>query len=475
MNRLGCLSILASALLAGCASAPLERAGPVAPAAFSAGGPVDEAQLAQWWRGFDDPQLTGLIEQALADSPDMAIAQARIAQARAQARVARAALGPSLNLGGGATTTKLSENALPPGLTRLTGGEGDNGGGLGLPGDAFTTFQTGFDAAWELDLFGARRAGDRAAQARAEAAGWTARDARVRLSAEVARTYFQYGALARRLALADETLAASQAILAASETRARHGLIDARDTGRRVLARDQAAATRAALAAEAEIRLHALSVLTGQPPLALKVTATAPKTPQIPAGLPADLLRRRPDLRAAELRLTAADAEAVAARADLYPKITLNGTAQLASLALSSLLSGDSLQATGAARASLPLLDGGRRRATLAGRHAEADEADAAWRGQLLTALKDCEDALSRLDADGARRARLESAVAAADEVARASQTREANGLIGATESLEAKLAWLQARDALIQAQGQQAEDTTALVKALGGGWDAER
>ncbi|WP_176695990.1 efflux transporter outer membrane subunit [Phenylobacterium immobile] len=471
------VSVSLLAMIAGCASAPLERSAPVAPAAFSTSAAAEEAQLALWWRAFDDPQLTQLIDRALADNPDMAIAQARIAQARAEARVAQAALGPSLNLGAGATTTQLSENALPPGLTRLTGGDGGNSGGLGLPGEAFTTYQTGFDAAWELDLFGLRRAGQGAARARAEAAVWTARDARVRLSAEVARTYFQYGALKRRLAVADEILAAHGTMLAASEARARHGLIDARDTGRRTAARDQAAAARALLAAEAQARLHALAALTGQPPLALMVatTATAPDAPQIPAGLPADLLRRRPDLRAAELRLAAADADAAAARADLYPKLTLSGTAQLASIALSSLLSADSLQATGAVRASLPLLDGGRRRATLAGRRAAADEADAAWRGQLLTALKETEDALSRLEADAMRRERLASAATAAEKVAQASRTREANGLIGATESLEARLAALQAHDAEIQAQAQQAEDTTALVKALGGGWEAER
>lgn len=482
MNELGRVStwVFAIALLTGCATAPIERVAPATPAAFSAAAPADEATLGAWWTAFGDPQLTHLIERALSGHPDMAAAQARIAQARAQARVARAALGPSLNLSGGATTTQLSENALPPGLTRLTGGDGgqeSGGGGLGLPGDAFTTYQTGFDAAWEIDLFGARRAGRDAAQARAEAAEWSARDAAVRLSAEVARAYFNHAGLVRRLALADESLAASQALLAAAETQGRHGLTDGRVAANRRAARDQAVAARAALAAEVEIALHALSTLCGEAPLALSEQLTAPaawRTPDIAPGLPADLLRRRPDLRAAERRLAAADADIAAARADLYPKLTLNGTAQLASLALSSLLSADSLQATGAVRASVPLFDGGRRKATLAGRRAEAAEAEAAWRGQLLTALKEAEDSLSRLAADKVRSERLAGAAQAAGETAAATTTREANGLIGASESLDAKLAWLQARDAEAQAQTQNASDAVALFKALGCGWGHE-
>lgn len=482
MDRLGGTSLLAAALLTGCAATGVQRAPPPTPTAFSAGvQPADEAQLARWWTGFGDPQLTRLVDQALAGNPDMAAAQARIDQARAQARVAEAALLPSLNLSGSATATRLSENALPAGLSRLFGGgeEGEGGGGsggVGLPGETFTTYQAGFDANWELDLFGGRHAAARAGQARAAAAEWNARDAAVRLSAEVARAYLDLVALRRRLALADESLAATQAILAASEAKARHGLADGRETGRRAAARDQAAASRAALAAEADIRLHYLATLTGQAPLALSDLATPADVvaPSVPVGLPADLLRRRPDLRAAERRLAAADAEAFAARADLYPKLTLSGTAGLASRALASLFDGDSLQATGAARAAFPLFDAGRRRAALAGR-AEAAEADAAWRGQVLTALRETEDSLSRLEADRMRAERLAGAAQASFAAAEAFKTREANGLQGATESLDARIAWLQARDAEVQARAQAAADTVALVKALGGGWEAER
>lgn len=477
MFKLAGISV-AAALLAGCATQPLGRAPPATPAAFSTGTQAaDEARLGRWWTSFGDPQLTGLIERALADNPDMAAAQARIEQARAQAKAAEAGLAPSLDLSGSATAMRLSENAIPSGLSRLFGGGGNGeGGGVGLPGERFATYQAGFDASWELDLFGGRQAAANAARARVDAVRWTARDVQVRLSGEVARAYFDLGALRRRLALADETLAATQAILAASEARGRHGLADVRETAGRLAARDQAAAARAALAAEAEVRLHALAALTGQAPLALEDAPTPSAPPAqltIPTGLPADLLRRRPDLRAAERRLAAADAEAFAARADLYPKLTLSGAAGLASRALASLLDGDSFQATGAARAAFPLFDAGRRRATVAGRRAEAAEADAAWRGQVLTALRETEDALSRLAADQARLERLTSAAAAGGEAARAAQTREANGLIGAADSLDAKIAWLQARDAAAQAEAQRAQDMVALVKALGGGWGA--
>jgi outer membrane protein TolC len=171
------------------------------PAAGSPG-----ADLSQWWAGFGDAALNGLIERAQSGNLDVRQAAARVEEARAQERVVRASGGPSINAAGQAGYTRLSRNSLPPALTQLGGGGGGQspgGAAIGLPGEGFATFQAGFDASWELDLFGGQRRANEAAAARTSAAVWSQRDAEVTLAAEVARTYERFRALQRRIALAD--------------------------------------------------------------------------------------------------------------------------------------------------------------------------------------------------------------------------------------------------------------------------------
>lgn len=480
--RAGPLVLLA--LLAGCTVGPSYRAPAVSvPATYSSDQrhASSTADLAQWWTAFHDPTLDSLVARALAGNLDVQQASVRVRQARAQELVTRGSGGPQVNASAQAGYTRLSKNSLPSGLANLGNlNPGQSGGtGLGLPGEGFTTFQVGFDASWEIDLFGGQRRANEAAHARTEAAIWSERDAQVMLAAEVANTYQQYRALQRRLALADETIASKRELLDFVRVRTAKGLVTTLDERGEQRELEQLAAQREDLAAQADARVHALGTLLGLAPTALSAELAAARTGgpaliDVPPGLPSDLLRRRPDIRAAERQLAAATADVGVAAADLYPKLSLTGALQLASRALSTLLESDSILANGAGRLSVPLLGGGKR-ATVRLREAQADEALLAYQSDVLTALRDVEDALTRLDAGRRRVEHLRAAVATAEDAVDTNAVRYRNGLVPFTDVLQARQTWLSERDSLAQAEAGTAQDVVALYKALGGGWDDQR
>jgi NodT family efflux transporter outer membrane factor (OMF) lipoprotein len=475
--------VAAILLLGGCTVGPDYRPPAIAVPATYAGDRSTArpaSDISRWWSAFGDPVLDDLIARAQAGNLDVRQAAARVAEARAQERAVRARGGPSLNASAQAGYTRLSENSLPAGLANLGGGgQPGGGGGIGLAGEDFATFQTGFDALWELDLFGGQRRANEAARARTDAAVWSARDAEVMLAAEVARTYQQYRALQRRIALADQTLASQREQLDFAKVRAKNGLATTLEERRQQREIEKAAAMREDLLADADVHVHALGILLGLAPAALaQELAASPSAPvtaiAIPRGLPSDLLQRRPDIRAAERRLAAATADIGVATADLYPKLSLTGALQLASRSLATLLEADSIFANGAGRLSLPLIGGGKRE-TVALRKAQANEAVLAYQATVLGALRDVEDALTRLDADRRKIEQLRASVAAAQDAADTARVRQRNGLVPMADVLVAHQAWLADRDALAQAEASAARDEVALYKALGGGWDERR
>jgi len=476
--------LVALLLLGGCTVGPNYQPPPVSvPATFSdsSAASTTSADIRRWWTAFNDPTLDDLIDRARTGNLDVRQAAARVQEARAQERVVRARGGPSVSASAQAGYTRLSENSLPAGLANLGGGGGQGGGGspIGLPGEVFASFEAGFDASWELDLFGGQRRANEAAGARTEAAVWSQRDAEVMLAAEVARTYQQYRALQRRIALADQVLASQRDQLDFVRVRARNGLVttlDERNQRRRL---DQASAQREDLLAEADAHVHALGTLLGLAPAALAgelatPSAAAPVAIDIPPGLPSDLLQRRPDIRAAERKLAAATADIGVATADLYPKLSLTGALQLASRSLATLLESGSIFANGAGRLSLPLIGGGKHE-TVALRQVQANEALLAYQSVVLGALREVEDALIRLDADRRKVEELRASVAAAQDSAGTMQVRQHNGLVPMADVLQARQTWLGDRDALAQVEAAQAQDEVALYKALGGGWDDRR
>ncbi|GGB40341.1 RND transporter [Sphingomonas metalli] len=478
--------------LAGCTVGPNYRpADPVpVPATFAgpqaAGTGVD---VTRWWTTFGDPRLTGLIERALRDNPDIGLAAARVREARLQEIVARSSGGPQLNASANATHVEFSKNAGFSSLARLFGGQnggaggggsaGGSSGGIALPGSGITTFAAGFDASWELDIFGGVRRRVEAATARTEAAEWNRRDAAVMIAAEVAQAYLALRTDEAQVAAIEGELARQRGALAIAGDVAKVGLVPPIDVTRQ---RGNITSTEARLApirADIDVRRHALAILLAQPPAALdaelaRPAAALPPTPAIPAGLPSDLLRRRPDVRAAERNLAAANAEIGVATADLYPHVSLTGMAQLISTALSNLISRDSLQLTGTGAVQLPLLDGGRRRATVKLREAQRDEAVLQYRAIVLQALRDVEDQLSQIAAERDRYATLTRALADAAASERAITAQYRSGFVAQDAVLNAQAQSLSADEQRVLSEARLRQQTVALFKALGGGWSPE-
>ena len=424
MRRLRSVSLLGLAL-AGCTvgpnytrpetAVPVAYAGPAAP-----GSTVDPAT---WWTAFGDPQLTDLIQRALKDNPDIQMAASRVRQARLQIIAARAQGLPQVNADADVSHVQFSKNAGFSSLASLFGGGGGSGGssssasGIALPGNGITTFAAGFDASWELDVFGGVRRGVESARARTEAAEWNRRDAAVMLAADVAQAYFALRLDQVQSQVVTDELVRQRRALQIAGNVASVGLVPTVNVTRQ---RGQLNTTQARLApiqADIAVRIHALGVLLGTAPEALSAELTRPEmvpmgVPVVPAGLPSDLLRRRPDIRAAERQLAASNADIGVAVADMYPKFSLTGMSQLISTTLATLFEGDSLQLTGMAMAQFPLLDFGRRRATVESRREDRAQALVTYRATVLGALRDVEDALYQLQAERDRNAVLARAVA---------------------------------------------------------------
>jgi NodT family efflux transporter outer membrane factor (OMF) lipoprotein len=486
-------------LLAGCTVGPNYRpSDPAVPASFTepqpgAGASVDPAT---WWRAFNDPLLDKLVARALADNPDMAIAASRVRQARLQEIVARSGGLPQVNASAEATHIEFSKNAGLSSISRLFSGGGAGGGaaggggssgsggsgssgGIAAPGSGITTYAIGFDASWELDVFGGVRRQVEGARARAQAAEWNRHDAAVTLSAEVAQAYFALRLDQAQLATLQGEIARQARALEISGNIARTGLVPQIDFTRQ---RGQLTSTQARIEpvqSDIRVRLHALALLVGAAPDALtgELTAPAPAlspVPLVPAGLPSDLLRRRPDVRAAERNLAAATADIGVAVADLYPRFSLTGMAQLISTALSTLIERDSLQLMGTGAAQFPVIDWGRRRATVKVREEDREQAYQQYRQAVLAALRDVEDPLAQIDAERRRNEALRCAVADNEVSARATEAQYRTGFVAQDAVLNAQTQVLAAREQLDGSDAQLRQMTVTLFKAIGGGWSED-
>ena len=479
-------------LLAACTVGPDTKAPDVAVPAHFAGterAVQTDVTLARWWSGFDDPTLDGLVARALRDNLDLQTAASRIRGARQQEIVAGAAAWPSLSANAQFTHSHLSQNSLGS-FGGIFGGAGGTGGSagvagagspsaFGLPGFDFNTYQLGFDASWELDLFGRTRRAVEAARDTTTASVWTGRDTQVSLVAEVADTYLALRAAQRRLAINQRDLARQQDLLDQIRTRAASGLATGLDVRQQETVVAATASGLPPLSAEVEVRLHALGVLLGEPPEALLDSAGTdaigaappPRPPVIPAGLPADLLRRRPDIRAAERQLAAATANIGVAVADYYPDITLTASPALVSTALSNLLTWGSRNLTVGPGLSWNIFDGGKVKANVAIATEHQRQELLAYRKAVLTALQDVEDALTRCEADRTRQQALARQADSARAAAELSRAQYRAGLVPLSTVLTTEAALLSAEDTVAQNDATTAQDVVALYKALGGGW----
>lgn len=484
MRRL--VAWLAAPALAGCMVGPNYHAPTLqAPQAYgeqalAPQASADTADLARWWAQLGDPELTSLIERALARNLDLKTAVSRVQEAREQVVVARAALFPQLNASAIAAH-RDANNGGAAAAASAAGGQAAGGAGASsnplesLPRH-FNLYDLGFSSSWEIDLFGGARRQTEAARAQAEGAAWDARDVQVELTAQVARAYLSLRQAQARQAQAQADIARIDDLLDLVSARAKAGVVTDLDVNQQ----RQALASRRAevpqLDQQARSAIHALGVLLGEPPMALAAELTPPKplpaAPQtLPVGLPSELLKRRPDLRAAERNLAAATAQIGVAVADRYPKLNLLDLAGVAANRLNALTNSRNLSNIALGQLSLPLFDAGRRRATVRAKEAEAEQADLAYRQAWLGALQEVEDALVAYAADGRREAALAEELRTARDTAALARARYRAGLTPFLDVLEAEAAVNQAGDQLVSARSAKAGDTVALFTALGGGW----
>lgn len=413
-----------------------------------------QASEAGWWRGFGSPQLEALVAEALADSPDIRIAAERVRQAEIQLRISGSSLFPSFSLAG-STGWRRSD---PP----------------DAPASESRSASLSLGANYEVDLWGRISSGVRGAEAQLEASRHDRDAVALSLAAGVASGWFRVLALEARLSLAHENLAVAERVYDLVEARYRHGAASALDVSRQ---QATVLSQRGALPPlEAQLRQTraALAVLIGRTPQALAAgdeRLVQMIVPQPVPGLPSELLLRRPDLAAAEAQLAAAAANVDAARAALFPSVQLTASAGLASAGLSSLLSDPTRSLGVTAALAQTLFDGGRLRGQADLAESRRIETVEQYRRNILTALREVEDALGEID----RSARQEALQAAVLEQAarslRLAELRYREGADGLLTVLDAQRSLFSARDQLAQLRLARLAAAVDLYRALGGGW----
>lgn len=461
MNRVGfCLSpIAAAALLAGCAVGP-DYAPPSA-AALSVpdqyhytdknGAPQSPAQLATWWQVFNDPILSELVNQAITQNLDIAVAVSRLRQARESVIQARSDRLPTIT------------------------GSADAGRNFTSPGQDRNSFSLGGNAAWEADLFGGISRNIEAARADAQGASYDLASVRISIIAEVATNYIQARLAQQRLANARENLRYADENLEIARWRVQAGLASSLDSEQARTQRAQVAATIPTLETNFAAASNRLAVLTGQAPGALAATLDPdkpiPTPPQaVAVGIPADTLRQRPDIRGAERSLAAATARIGVAEAQLYPGLRLTGNIGTSALTAGGLF--DVVTAGLFSSLTQTIFDGGRLRSQVRSQRAVTEGALSTYRQTVLTALEDVENGLVSLQSSQARHTQFLEAFDAANNTAILARSQYRAGLTDFQTLLTSEQALINARDGLATSLGDEALSVVQLYRALGGGWD---
>lgn len=461
---------IASTLLAACAVGPdYVRPAIEVPNRFARAEPAADVAAAnpavapggEFWRGFDDPELTRLVERALFANHDLRIALANLDRANALLRGAKADARPSITAQGQASGNRASADQQP-GVSR---GDRD-----------YESYGVGAQASWELDLFGRVRRSVEAQRAGAQASAADLQALQVAIVGEVANTYVGLRGAQERLRVARRNADNQAQTLALVEARFKAGRGTEFDTSR---ARAQLETTRSrvpALEAQVAVAMHRLAVLSGRPPETL-IAELEPRgaLPVLPARIdpatPGDLLRRRPDVAAAEQRLHAATARIGVATADLFPRFTLGGLIGSQAANASALFSRDSETHLVALGIDWSFLDAGRVRARIRAADADAEGALAQYEKAVLLALEDTEDALVRHERARSEDAHLEQAALDSAKAAQLARIRYHAGATDLFEVLDAERTQLQAEDAFADARIRSVGSAIALYEALAGGW----
>jgi NodT family efflux transporter outer membrane factor (OMF) lipoprotein len=534
------VALLWAALGAGCTVGPNYSAPtPAVAEAFSEvrGAPQDGDKLvsrpesgveatARWWYRFHDAELESLIQRAQKGNRDLKLAAARVREARLQRAVATSGFWPAIDLTGGYNRGHGSENVELP-FGNPAGGSGGAGaaasgsaadgptgqmadaapgaagisapasgavmppsggnrpagpasplGEGGLPGVTTNLYQAGFDASWEIDLFGGKRRALESATAQLQAVEEAERAAMVTLLGEVAETYLQLRAGQRRLELAQQNLQVAKDVLAIVQAKFDTGFATDLEVARQSAEVATIEATQPALQTAERISIHALSVMIGEQPgaLAAELSRSSPLPelpPEVPVGLPSDLLRRRPDVRQAEREVAAASAQIGVATAGLLPQFNLAAAFGFDSSKPGDLVEWSSHYYSVTPGVRFPLLDWGRAKTNVRLSDEAARAAGLRYESVVAQAMLDVENALVRFRNEQVARAARAEALAANRRAFTIARQRYEQGLVDSLVVLEAQRTLLSAEDALAQSEALVRLQLVALYKALGGGWES--
>lgn len=426
--------------------------------AWKQAAPAGTLPRGDWWKLYGDATLDDLEVRALTANPSLHAAAARVEQARAAAGLARSAYLPGVALGAStdrARTSRTTDNLLPVAETG--------------------TFRGVLDLSWEIDLFGRVRRLNEGARADGAASAADFENVRLALTAEVASTYFSLRALDRETALVADGVGLRRRALELVTSRHKIGAATDFDVARSEAELASTEAEAAALANRRAALQNALAVLLGAPAPSFVLPppgAQRSLPPAIPAGLPSELLERRPDIAAAEAALAAANARIGVAKAAFFPAISLTGSAGYASGDIDRLFNSDSRLWSIGPSLYLPIFQGGRNRANLARSRAAYEESVAVFRQRVLVAFREVQDALTATQLLADQAVAQDRAAAAARRAGELAQKRYDAGFVNYFEVIDAQRTVLAAERASTQLGAQQLVNSVALVKALGGGWD---
>jgi len=472
-NSIGTLALTLPFALSACAVGPNYRAPPATtlgiPPSYDRqqGSPTSDADLATWWSRLGDPTLSALVDQAVAANLDIVQAQARLAQARESLRQANAAFAPQIsasgrggrvyNSAGGGTRVDENGNIISTGASRWS-----------------STYSASANASWQADLFGELSRSSEAARAELAASGYDLASVRLTVISELVTNYVQARLAQEQLRITRESVRIQRDNLQIANWRLQAGLVSSFDAAQ---AQAQLAQTEASLPQiEASLRgsLNRIAVLTGQAPgeatRMLETPAPIPTAPaDIAVGVPADTLRNRPDVRAAERSLAAATARIGVAEAQLYPSLGISGNIGTNATTFRSLF--DIINGSLFANVAQVIFDGGRLRSQVRSQRAATDAAFAAYKSSVLTALEDVENGMAGLASARSRTASFETAFRASNDAAILARSQYQAGLIDFQTLSNTESTLLSARNNLAGAHADQTLGLARLYDALGGGW----
>lgn len=469
--------ILGSALLSACAVGPDFKApDPALPERWRDPAVTSDAVEQAWWKQFHDATLDDLVERALANNANVQIAMLRVAQSRVLRNADSGALWPNVNAKAGYQRERQSEVGTATRMIDLIAPAGNREQIVSLLAEPFSVYQAGFDVGWELDLWGRLRRTIEADDANVRSSEQDLRDAQLSLIGEVVRGYLELRGAQDQLRIATADAAASADLVELTEYRVKGGLVDQLDLATQRARLADARSSLPQLKQQEVQLLSALAVLLNQPPGSLDAQlVAAPPTftlpPAVAGGVPSEVARRRPDIQRAEAQLHAATAEIGVAVADLYPRFTLTGSFLQESLHPSDVGEWGARQWSIGPSISLPIFDGGRRRAVVQVRKLDQQQAAVTYQQTVLRAWHEIETALSGYGAEQEHNRELSTALAASRDAYDIARVRYDHGMINYLAELEARRTLLQTERAYSQSNIQLGTQLVAVYKAFGGGW----